>query len=411
MHNNRLLDMQYRAFRFFQDHTNLNPGSPGYGLTADSTAKPAVASIAATGFMLSSLVIGASQGYISRDAALLITRHTLETLLERVPHQFGFFAHYLDIARATRHRKCEYSTIDTALCLNGVITAASYFNDPVIHDFSDRLLARVEWQCLFHLRQGRPMLYMSYNPDKGGAYVTDEPGFIHQWDMFAEQLMMYVMIGASPHQHRAKALYEGFVREKGSYQDLSYLYSPGNALFVYQFPLAWFDLAGWVDADGVSWFDNTKNAILAHQALSVDLMDTYRTFSAYRFGFNASDTPLGYRVFSGLPNHHHTYETDGTVAPFGIVGALPFLPELAMSAIEDMAGIPGLYEQYGFMDAFNFEDGHWISNKIIAIDKGLEMLMVNAVLSKDVYRAYMRHPLIKKGMATLGWTRTSQKEK
>ncbi len=410
MPNNRLIDMQHRAFRFFQDHTNLNPGSPGYGLTADSTARPTVASIAATGFMLSSLVIGASQGYISDDAALLITRHTLETLFERVPHRYGFFAHYLDIERATRHRMCEYSTIDTALCLNGVITAASYFNDDVIHDLADRLFARVEWQRLFHDMQGRKMLYMSYNPDKGGAYVTDEPGFIHQWDMFAEQLMIYVMIGAGPYQQDAKALYDGFTRQKGSYKDITYLYSPGNALFVYQFPLAWLDLADWLDADGISWFDNARKAILAHQALSVDLMDTYRTFSACCFGFNASDTPKGYRVFGGLPNHHHTFETDGTVAPFSMVGALPFLPELALTTIEDMAGIPGLYKQYGFMDAFNFEDGHWISNKIIAIDKGLEMLMVNAVLSKDVYRAYMAHPLIQKGMATLGWTRTNKEE-
>ena len=36
--------------------------------------------------------------------------------------------------------------------------------------------------------------------------------------------------------------------------------------------------------------------------------------------------------------------------------------------------------------------------------RGLELLMSNAYLSKDVMNAYMNHDIIKKGMEVLKWT-------
>ena len=53
---NILKNLQYKAFKFFQDYTNFEIDSKGYGLTVDHSERPEVASIAATGFMLSSLV-------------------------------------------------------------------------------------------------------------------------------------------------------------------------------------------------------------------------------------------------------------------------------------------------------------------------------------------------------------------
>jgi hypothetical protein len=47
-----LLDELQGSVRFFLDFTNRDPASPGFGLTADSSRKIAVASIAATGFAL-----------------------------------------------------------------------------------------------------------------------------------------------------------------------------------------------------------------------------------------------------------------------------------------------------------------------------------------------------------------------
>jgi hypothetical protein len=402
MKKHRLEDIEKRAFDYFMAHTNLKEDSPGYGLTLDSNRKRGVASIAASGFMLSGLVLGVEAKYIDYDTALKIVIKTLETYELRADHFRGFFSHYLDYDTAKRYRKSEYSTIDTALLLNGMMTVDRYFDDVRVHERFARIIGRIDFDAFLSVNKDRRVLSMSYNPDQDGDYVEGRAGFISQWDMFAEQIMLYVIIAGLGKPY-ARKLYDGFERTYGTYQDIRYVYTPGNALFVYQFPLAWFDLQGIYDEDGISWFENAQQAIMAHRALSIELSTTYPTFSPYTFGFTASDTKEGYRVYSGLPNVNDKVETDGTVSPMAVVGSLPFIPEVAIEGIERMKAIAGLWGRYGFQDAYNMTGKAWTSDKILSIDKGLEMLMTNAYLKGDVYAAYMDHPIIKEGMEVLKW--------
>ncbi|MBL8153384.1 MAG: hypothetical protein JNM70_04300, partial [Anaerolineae bacterium] len=166
------------SVEFFRDFTNLDPNSPGYGLTLDCTKDSRISSIAAVGFGLSTWVIAAERGLMPRQQALEITRGTLNTLLRRVPHHRGFFAHFLHIDTAERWGRSEYSTIDTALCLNGVITAAAYFQDEPLRQMAQELLERVDWRFIVFEKDGVTLFRMAYNPDQGGDYVTGEPGFI-----------------------------------------------------------------------------------------------------------------------------------------------------------------------------------------------------------------------------------------
>ena len=82
------------SFDFFVNFTNLDPASPGFGLTVDSTKTPEVASIASVGFTLSAWVIAVERGFMLRQQALDITRQTLHTLLHHASHHHGFFAHF-----------------------------------------------------------------------------------------------------------------------------------------------------------------------------------------------------------------------------------------------------------------------------------------------------------------------------
>ncbi|MDO9630151.1 MAG: glucoamylase family protein, partial [Acholeplasmataceae bacterium] len=130
----------------------------------------------------------------------------------------------------------------------------------------------------------------------------------------------------------------------------------------------------------------------------------FKTLSKYFFGFSASDTPVGYRVYGGLPNTMNRLDTDGTIAPFGPIGSIIFTPEIVMDSILEMKKIDGLWGKYGFYDAFNFEGSTpWISKRYFSINKGLEMLMVNAYLYGDVHDAFMSHKIIIEGMEVLGW--------
>ncbi|MDX9692091.1 MAG: glucoamylase family protein [Acholeplasmataceae bacterium] len=400
-----LKELHQKAYQFFQDYTNFNLGSKGYGLTPDHSNRLNVASIAATGFMLSSLVIGVNQNYLDYEEAKEKTLGTLKTLYFNVPHQFGFFAHFLDIETAERYQKCEYSTIDTVLALCGILTVDSFFKDEEITRLTYQIISRINWEEFIFEKEGKVLFRMAYNPDKDGDYVLGKPGFIHQWDMFAEQLIKYVMIaGLIDDKKMALRLYEGFHRRQVEYDELSFIGSPHNTLFVYHFPLAWLDIKNMIDSHQISWFENAKQATLSHQKSAIMYKDKYKGFSEYLFGCNASDTPKGYRVFGSIPNVSMQMDTDGTIAPFSMIGALPLIPEIIYQSILHMKAIDHLEGQYGFYDAFNLtSDTPWISSKYISIDKGLELLMLDAYLYQNVYQAFMKHPIIIEGLTTLGF--------
>ncbi|MFA7376210.1 MAG: glucoamylase family protein [Acholeplasmataceae bacterium] len=404
-------EIQDRGFLFFMNYSNFDLNSKGYGLTPDHTNKLEVASIAATGFALSSYVIGVESLLITKKDAIDKIKRTLETLLYEVDHYRGFFAHFVDIKTGKRHRKCEYSTIDTALCMNGILTVERYFKDEEITKLSNQIIDRVDWDFLIYEKDGTKMLHMAYNPDIDGDYANGRAGFIHHWDMYAEQLMMYLMIASKiKNDAVSNALYEGFTREKGSYQGHHYIYSPGNTLFIYQFPLCWLDLENIYDKHGISWHENARSATLGHRAFCMRNKHKYQTFSSVSFGLSASDSPKGYRVFHALPAKNKRAETDGTISPHAMIGSLFLTPKESLLGIKAMHQIKGLYQKYGFMDAYNLEAGTWISNRYIAIDKGLEMLAANAYLTNSVRNAYMSHELIIKGMEVLGWQTIGSKK-
>jgi hypothetical protein len=400
---NLLHSIEKTGVTFFQNFTHLKPG-PGYGLTVDHTGDLSLSSIASTGFYLSSLVIGVAQGYLSYDHALTQAMGTLKTLLS-LPHYHGFIAHFIHIPTGERYKKCEYSTIDTALALNGVITVDSYFANAELSALASQLLDRVDWDILIHNRGDKKQFYMAYNPDADGDYVHGKPGYIHHWSMLAEQLMMYVFYAAdTANPALAKTLYQDFERHQVTYHSSTYFGSPGNSLFVYQYPQCWFDLKKISDEQGVQWFENTRQAIYGHYWLSRDTVSKYPSFASSYFGFTASYGRKGYQVSGAIPNVNDEIHHDGSVAINAMIGSLYHAPELALPAIESLAKRPDLWdENYGFLNAFSDENPLWRSSRMLGIDKGLELLMTNAYLHQDVMKAYMAHPRIQKGMQVLGW--------
>jgi hypothetical protein len=393
------------SVQFFLDHTNRIPGSPGFGLTVDSTKKPTVASIAASGFALSAWVIAAERGWLDRDVARQIVRGTFRTLLEIAPHHRGFYAHFLDLQTGQRWKKCEFSTIDTALCLNGVITAAAYFQeDAAIADLAAQLLERPDWRAFVFERDGQALFHMAYNPDTDGDYVHGEPGFISQWDMAAEQKMMYLQAAPRLEADLARRLYHGFRRDRGEFEGQSIVINPGGNLFAYQFSEAWLDTARWLDPDGIDWFENTRRAARAQRAFCIANTSRYQTYGKNCWGLSAGDSPHGYDVFGAPPclgEPHH----DGTVSIYAAVACLPFLPDETLALMEYLyREHPQTWGEYGFYDALNLDvSPAWYSRAVYAIDKGLSMLMIENHLTRLIWETYTNHPFIRQALSILGF--------
>jgi hypothetical protein len=302
------------------------------------------------GFTLSAWVIGAERKFISRPRALEITRKTLHTLLHHTSHHRGFFAYFLDMTTGQRIKKCEYSTIDTALCLNGVITAAAYFQDSEVTELAQQLLDRVDWQFIIFEKEGKTLFRMAYNPDKDGDYVTGDPGFIYQWDMAAEQKMMYLQAAEQIPPATARQLYQGFSRDLGEYDGQTIIINPGGNLFAYQFSEAWLDTAQYLDPDGVDWFNNTPLATLANRSFCLEHAAQFKTYHANSWGISCGDGPWGYDVSGSTPSLHEP-KPNGTVSIYGAVSSLPFTPELVMEMVQYLYHEhPKTWGPYGFFD-------------------------------------------------------------
>ncbi|MGQ9491285.1 MAG: glucoamylase family protein [Anaerolineae bacterium] len=394
------------ALAFFRACTNLDPHSPGYGLTADTTRAPQMASIAAVGFALSAWVSAAERGRLSRQEALAIARGTLRTLVARVPHAYGFFAHFLDLHTAARWGRCEYSTIDTGLCLNGALTAAAYFRDAELEDLAAQLLTRLDWQAFMAEAAGRPVLRMAYNPDPGGDYVAGAPGFISHWDMAAEQKLLYLLAAPRLAPETARALYRGFRRDIAIYQGQPVIINPGGTLFAYQYTEAWLDVRAYRDPEGVDWFANTRLAALANRDYCLSLAGRFRTYHARSWGIGCGDTPAGYQV-QGAPPAREPPRPDGTVSISNAAACLPFVPDAVLPMLDYLYHEqPRTWGPYGFYDAYNLDvSPPWYSTAVYGINKGCALVMIENYLSGLIWDVYTHSPWMQQALAVLGFAR------
>ena len=407
MNSQQLLHHELKgSVDFFLNFTNLDPNSNGFGLTVDSTKEPTVASIAAVGFALTAWVIAAERGYIGQPQAIQITQKSLHTLLHHVSHHRGFFAHFLKMDSGQRVGKCEFSTIDTALCLNGVITAAAYFQDEQIQQMAQQLLERVDWNFIIFEKAGKTLFRMAYNPDKEGDYVTGEPGYIHQWDMAAEQKMLYLQAASRIEPTTAQKLYQGFSRDTGDYEGQKIIINPGGNLFAYQFSEAWLDTAQYLDPDGIDWFNNSRLATLANRAFCMEHSAHFKSYHPNSWGASCGDSPWGYDVSGSTPSLHPP-TPNGTVSIYGALASLPFTPELTLKMMDYLYHHhPQSWGSYGFFDSYNLDvSPPWYSHSLYGIDKGCSMIMVENYLSRLVWESYTNSPLIQKALQVLGFRR------
>ncbi|HEV2761773.1 MAG TPA: hypothetical protein VGV38_02170, partial [Pyrinomonadaceae bacterium] len=128
-----LEDLSRRAFRFFVEQSDPETGLVLDRARTDGSRYPPgthhhnVASSAATGFGLTALCVGAERDWMPRREARERARRTLRFLSERAPHVRGWFLHWMDASTGERRWKSEYSSIDTALLLAGVLTVRRCF--------------------------------------------------------------------------------------------------------------------------------------------------------------------------------------------------------------------------------------------------------------------------------------------
>jgi hypothetical protein len=384
--------MEHRSFLYFWEqadpNTGLvrdrarNDGSATHGHSSD------IASIAATGFALTGICIAVDRHWITEREGHDRIELTLHFLAERAPQSHGFYYHWMDVATGERRWQSEFSSIDTALLLGGVLTVRERFHRySDIVNLSDYIYTRVDFQWM--LNGSQDLLSHGWRP---------ETGFIpYRWDSYSELMLLYLLAIGSPTHPIPPESWYAWARPKVTYE--GYTYVGVEPLFTYQYAQAYVDFRHKRDAapSGLDYFENSIFATRAHRAFCIGLEKKYPlSFGPNLWGITASDSPRGYIIWGGPPG---SPSIDGTVVPYGPGGSLMFTPDISLPALESMRTKFGdrVYGHYGFADALNPTLG-WFDPEVIGIDVGITMLSAENLRTGNIWKWFMKNEDLPKAM-------------
>jgi hypothetical protein len=387
-----LEEIERRAFRYFWAHGDERTGHVLDRSRADGSRHPqaGIASVAATGYGLTALAIAAERGWERRSAVVARVRSSLRFLAGEMPHEHGWFYHFVDQSSGAREWACELSSIDTALLLAGVLTARQAFaSDPRIVEDAATIYGRVDFPWMLN---GHPaLLSMGWKP---------ESGFLDaRWEHYCELMLLYLLALGSPSHPLPAASWHAWRRPLMEWGGFSYISGP-DPLFVHQYSHAWIDFRGRKERKtGIDWFANSVTATRAHKAFCLGLAGDFPAYRDDVWGITASDSAKGYVAWGGPPRHP---AIDGTVVPCAAGGSLMFAPEICvpvMHALHDRFATA--WGPYGFVDAFN-PGTNWIDADVLGIDLGITLLSAENLRSGAVWRWFMRNPEIGRAMTMAG---------
>ena len=399
-----LEDLQHRSFNYFWEQADPQTGLVPDRARMDGSALDEnhrnVASIAATGFGLTSLCIAAEHGWITKNQARARTVNTLRFFAGRAFEKHGWFYHWLDVKTGERRWNSEVSSIDTALLLAGVLTARQYFRDDAeIRNLATKIYERVDFRWMLNAHP--TLLSHGWKP---------ETGFLKpRWDTFSEDTILYLLAIGSPTHPISPTSWYALWRDRYRYEGHAYFTTVGVPLFMHQYAHAWIDYRDRRESfgDRIDYFLNSIEATLAHRAFCMNLSHDFPAFASDMWGITASDSAKGYLAWGGPPRDP---DIDGTIVPSAAGGSLMFTPELSLAALRVMQEKYGakVFGKYGFIDAFNPHTG-WFDSDVIGINAGIILLSAENSLTGNVWMWFMRNREIPQAMQKVGLTKTKSR--
>jgi hypothetical protein len=381
-------DIERQNFQFFLEQSGPLSGLVRDRANVSGNENSVVASIAATGFGLTALCIGAHRGYISRDDARDRVLVALRFLWKKMPTHRGFFYHFADITTGERVWDSEVSSVDTSILLCGILTCRRYFEEhSEVSLLAYEIFNRVDWTWL---SEDTSLLPHGWTP---------EGGFLpYRWDYYSEMMMIYLLgLGSLTHPLPADA-WNAWKRLRFEFEGIKYIGSFAP-VFVHQYSQAWFDFRNKRDAYA-DYFQNSIFATEAHRQFCLELGKQFPDYSEDLWGISASDSQNGYVIWGGPPT---LGPIDGTVVPSAAAGSLPFLPQPVMRVLRNIRDhYPKAWSHYGFVNAFN-PLKNWYDSDVVGIDTGITMLMAENQRSGLIWQTFMKNQEAQRGMDRAGF--------
>lgn len=358
---------------------------------APPTLNPTMASIAATGYGLSALVLGVEKGQVSRQQAEAWTLETLATVAAITPPENkGWMPHFIDINTLKPYGKSEISSIDTVLFLLGALAAGEYFGGAVKQK-AQALFDQVDFQAM--------LTNDGTQPDKrqfshGFHLEAGQRQFIPwNWNAFSEGILIPLLaLGAAPQQNIPESVWtQGWKRDKGWKAFGQETYGP-LPLFTHYYPLGYLPLKGKKDSQGEDLWENARKAVeMQRQHCQV------KGYPDGLFGISACDGPNGYLAYH--PTHP---EEDKTIAPPAILASLPFNDKAVYEALQALKKRGLSEDSFGLTCAYNVDSG-WKATDALGIDIGSTLLMMDAYQGGLIHKLMSQNAVLQKGLKRAGW--------
>ncbi len=410
------------TFHFFWDLAE-----PTNGNQPDRWPTPSFSSIAATGFGLTSYLVGVERNYITREKAAERVSTTLKFFRSApqgdraagVTGYKGFFYHFLDPKTGLRFQQVELSTIDTGLLMAGILSCHAYFNgdnetEKSIRRMADSLYRSVEWDWAMN---GKKTMSMGWHP---------EHGFLDaQWKGYNEAMILYVMAIASPTHPIAAESWKAWTQ---SYQWANYQgreHVNFGPLFGHQYSHMFIDFRkikdDYMAKKGIDYFENSRRATLTNRQYCITNSGGFVGYSDQIWGLTACDGPgndnktnpnISFSGYNARGAAQFYQVDDGTIAPTAAGGSIPFAPELCIAALKEIKKKVGdrIYGKYGFKDAFNlsivYQNGTlgWFDQDYLGIDQGPILIQLENHRNELVWKIMRKSPYIRDGLKKAGFT-------
>ncbi|MCB8945077.1 MAG: hypothetical protein H6658_15125 [Ardenticatenaceae bacterium] len=411
--------LQEKTYQYFLNEVNFENG-----LTADRSGGPCPASIAATGFALTTYPVVVQNGFLSRQKAAQRTLNTLRFFWQCPQSQApdasgykGFYYHFLDMESGRRAKQSELSTIDTTLLIAGMLFAAQYFDgetavETEIRDLADKLYRRVDWQWA---RSNGHLVRHAWTPEEG--FLS------YEWEGYDESILLYILGLGSPthpldtHNYQTSAA-------KFSWKTIyGYEYIYAGPLFIHQFPHIWIDFRDIQDdimqPKALDYFINSRRATYIQQEYAIRNPLAFNGYDQYHWGLTASDGPGPHtmevdeieRIFFDYISRGVPYgPDDGTVAPWAVVASLPFVPEIVLPTIQKLNELElQAATPYGYKATINRtfpeqnDKNGWVSPSHYGINQGPIVLMIENYKTEMIWQLMKQCPYLVNGLQRAGF--------
>lgn len=404
-----LLDsVQYRTFQYFWDGAEPNSGLARERLHMDGNYigdnTPDIVTSGGSGFGLMAIVSGIERGYVSREDGL--KRMTkIVNFLEKADKFHGAFPHwwYGETGKVKPFGTKDNGgdLVETAFLIQGLLAVQQYYAngteaEKAIANRIDKIWKDVEWD--WYRNGDQNVLYWHWSPNYG-------------WDMnfpvrgFNECLVMYILAAASPTHGIPKEVYTQGWAENGAivsphtvegYKlDLRYQGTPIGPMFWGHYSFLGLDPNGLKDAYA-NYFEEMKNYTLANREYCIRNPKGYKGYGVDCWGLTASYTVTGYAAHS--PN-----EADdlGVITPTAALSSIVYTPTESMAVMRHLYNMGNkVWGKYGFYDAFS-ETANWYPQWYLAIDQGPIPVMIENHRTKLLWKLFMNHPDVQKGLKKL----------